>query len=262
MTWQRGFALSPDGRFLVWPVADESIHFKDADQPNVTRTGSRLRMMDLTTGALVERFGGFEGDAHDLHFIAGGKTLVTTDRYRRGAGVRLWDVATGKLVRSFPAAGKPDERVWRSRLSPDGKVLAVMYQRQTRGPDVETEVRPWDLASGKELAGPTPHWFDPDVVTFTPDGKTMAAATPDGRTIQLEDPATGQVREGLRGLSDRATALALGPDGRLYTGFADGTVLVWDPKAVKPPPTNGESPAREATPREGKPGTAGRPAAW
>ena len=29
MGWQRSFALSPDGRFLVWPAADESIKFPD-----------------------------------------------------------------------------------------------------------------------------------------------------------------------------------------------------------------------------------------
>src|SRR5947208_9609616 len=37
------FALSPDGRFLVWPEADEAFEFPDADRPGVTRTGCRLR---------------------------------------------------------------------------------------------------------------------------------------------------------------------------------------------------------------------------
>ena len=228
VSWQRGFALSPDGRFLVWPVADEAIQFKDPDQPRLTHTGSRLRMMDVATGTLVERFGGFEGDAHDLFFTAGGKTLVTADRYRRDAGVRLWDVATGRVERSFPAAWKPGARVWRSRLSPDGKVLAVTYQGEMRGLSVESEVKLWDIASGKERDDPRPHWSDVEVMAFGPDGKTVAAPTPDGRVIQFRDAATGQVRGEFRGPRDRVTALAFGPDGRLFTGSLDATVLAWD----------------------------------
>jgi RNA polymerase sigma factor (sigma-70 family) len=103
--WQRGLALSPDGRFLVWPVTDETIRFKDAVQPDFEHIGSRLRMMDLTTGRLVERFGGFEGDAQDLFFAPDGKSLVTVDRYRQNAGVRIWNAETGKVERSFTAAG-------------------------------------------------------------------------------------------------------------------------------------------------------------
>src|SRR5262249_18640384 len=95
MGWQRAFALSPDGRFLVRPVADETIQFKDANHPDVTHTGSRLRMFDVAAGTSVERFGGFAGDPHDLFFIDGGKSLVTVNRSRRDAGVRLGNVATG-----------------------------------------------------------------------------------------------------------------------------------------------------------------------
>ena len=31
-TWQRGVALSPDGRFLVWPAADEKVQFKEGQR--------------------------------------------------------------------------------------------------------------------------------------------------------------------------------------------------------------------------------------
>ncbi len=237
MSRQRGFALSPDGRFLLWPVADEAIQFKDADRPNVTHTGSRLRMMDVAAGTPVERFGGFQGDAHDLFFIASGKTLVTADRGRRDAGVRLWDVATGQVERSFPAEGKPGSRVWRSRLSPDGKVLAVTYQGETRGLHVESYVKLWDVASAKELDGPPPHWFDDEVMAFGPDAETIAVPTPDG-TVQFRDAATGRVRGEFRGPRGPVAALAFGPDGRLFTGNQDATVLAWDPRAANRPPAD------------------------
>src|SRR5205807_1322024 len=95
---------------------------------------------------------------------------------------------------------KPEGQVWRTRLSPDGKVLAVIYQGQTRGEFVESEVKLWDVASGKEVAGPKPHWFDPEVMAFAPDGKTMAVAPPPfGTAIHFQDVATGQVRGEFRG---------------------------------------------------------------
>jgi WD40 repeat protein len=106
MGWQRGFALSPDGRFLAWPTVDESIRFPDPDRPNVSYTGSRLRMFDLGSDAPVERFDGFGGESHDLFFADGGRTLVTADRHHRNAPVRLWDVAAGRVARSFLAAGR------------------------------------------------------------------------------------------------------------------------------------------------------------
>ena len=102
---------------------------------------------------------------------------------------------------------------------------------------VESEVKLWDVATGKEVAGPPPPWFDPAVMAVAPDGKTKAVATPGG-TIQFQDVATGRVRGEFRGPPEPVTALAIGPDGRLFTGTPDGTVLAWDPRAVKPPPAD------------------------
>jgi len=242
---QHNLALSPDGRFLVWPEMDPAVNFPSTDLRGVTRTGSRLRIMDVTTGTIDDRFGGFEGNARDVFFTPDGKTLVTADRHGRAAAVRVWDVATGKAVRSFPAEWKPEGWVMRSRLSPDGTVLAVLYQEVPRGLDpigklVKSEVKLWDVATGKEVAGPTPPWFDPQVASFTPDGKTMAVAVPQsGTTFEFRDIATGRVRGEFRVPPNaEVTALALGPDGRPFTGGPDGTVLAWDPRAVKPPPAD------------------------
>jgi WD40 repeat protein len=226
--WEmHGLALSPDGRFLAWPVADEAITFPSAEFRGATRTGCRIRMMDLGSGAVDERFGGFAGEAFDLFFIGGGKSLVTVDRYTRDGDVRVWEVATGRLIRSFDATWKPESRVWRSRPSPDGKTLAIHYQGEMRGVEVESAEKLWDLATGAEIAGPAPPWLAPDVLAFTPDGKSFAFATPDGKQIHLRDASTGQAQGELLRTPQRTTALAFGPDDRLYTGFADGTVLAW-----------------------------------
>jgi WD40 repeat protein len=230
MSERRGFALSPDGRLLVWPMADESIRGPDPDHPDVSRTGSRLRMFDLGAGAFVERFGRFEGDAHDLFFADGGKTLVTADRHRRDAGVRLWDVATGRVARSLSTPGPyPVER---SRLSPDGKVLAVKYDEPPGvTPTGREAVTLWDLASGRGREGQPPRWFVDEVMAFGPGGATIAVPSDEG-FIAFRDIATGRVRGVFHGPRGRVTALAFGADGRLFTASLDATVLAWDRRAV------------------------------
>src|SRR5262249_7802313 len=60
--FQHQFALSPDGRLLVWPEMDPAIAFPSPNLDGTTRIGSRLRLMDVTTGKIDERFGGFEGN--------------------------------------------------------------------------------------------------------------------------------------------------------------------------------------------------------
>lgn len=286
VSWQRGLALSPDGRVLVWPVADETIKFKDEYQPNAINTGSRLRMLDLTTGKFVERFVGFEGDAYDLFFTADGKTLVTVDH--RDGGVRFWNVATGKVAQSFRTSEKGKwYPVWHSHLSPDGKVLAVTYQRTgQRGLFGRFDVKLWDTATGKQLHDLPGHWNYVEVMAFSadskyiatggaalsafaqqrlslpgdqvfvwevatgkmvaqlpggatagafaPDGKTLAIAESDG-TIALWDTAKWTVRGEFRGPRARVTTLTFGPDGRLFSGSVDATVLAWDPQAAKAP---------------------------
>jgi WD40 repeat protein len=101
-------------------------------------------------------------------------------------------------------------------------------------------VKFWDVATGKELDPRPAPWADPDVMAFSPDGKTMAAVMANGSLVQLRDPATGQVRDVFRGPTDRVTALAFGPGGRLFSGTQDGTILAWDPRAVNRPPAGRE----------------------
>src|SRR5262249_57557106 len=92
---------------------------------------------------------------------------------------------------------------------------------------------------GREGGGPPPPWFDPGGRAFARDGKAMAVALPPyGTTVEFRDAATGQVRGEFRGPPGRVTALAFGPDGQLFTGAPDATVLAWDPRAVKPPPAD------------------------
>jgi WD40 repeat protein len=169
--------------------------------------------------------------------------------------VRLWDVATGKagntLEEPMNPADVPNEvgtgethdlgglvhvnRRMRSAdgraFSPDGRFLAD-WAENPFGRSRMDHVYVWDAATGRLVAtladGPRPGAAN---AAFAPDGRTLATASADG-TIRLWEVATWKVRAEFRGHRDRITALAFGPDGRLFTGGLDTTVLGWD---VQPP---------------------------
>jgi WD40 repeat protein len=229
--WQRGLAMSPDGRFLVWPVEDESIHFPDPHNPRVSYDGSRIGLYDIAAGNLVDRFPAFEGDADDLTFINDGRKLVTVDH--RDGMVRIWNVEAGKLERSFQAVPDAESRqspqVRQTSLSPDGKTLAMAYHAMRDEKLLESTqqligrprpLRLWDVTTGKvqrqldQASG---------AMAFSPDGQMFVTSS---RIVW--ETATGNR---IAALPDRGyiRALAFSRDGRfLATAVPRGVIQLWD----------------------------------
>jgi RNA polymerase sigma factor (sigma-70 family) len=185
-----------------------------------------------------------------------GKTLAVGPDFPEGFSgvpVRLWDVTTGQAGRELQEPMKlaegPDEvgpektarslsgSRWHMKsrdgraFSPDGRLLAD-WAEHPFGPSRIDHVYVWDVATGRAVAslaaGPRPGAAN---AAFAPDGRTFATASADG-TIRLWEVATWKVRAEFRGHRDRITAVAFGPDGRLFTGGLDTVVLGWD---VRPP---------------------------
>src|SRR5262245_12349472 len=70
-------------------------------------------------------------------------------------------------------------------------------------------------------------------VTFSPDGKTLAAACNDG-SVELWDLLTSKRRTTLRGHAWPVGVVAFSPDGKLLaTGAMDGTLKLWNLAAGK-----------------------------
>ena len=119
--------------------------------------------------------------------------------------------------------------------SPDGKTLA------TGGMD--TTVRLWEVATGRELATLAGHPFSVERLAFSPDGKTLAVvcypplANESGLNastgeLKFWDVATREERHPLKGTAGAVRALAFSPDGKtLATANSDGGVgqiELWD----------------------------------
>ncbi len=180
---------------------------------------------------------GRAGDEAELHVVdvarkkvvaklplpAGGFPAVAyspTDPTRLGlfginsAGV--YDTLTGQRVRTFDV-GHP-EVPKQGALSPDGRLVAV-----TTNP-----VSVWEVATGRKRVE-LPGLVDPLGVTFSPDGKRLAAA--DGSELVVYDLRTGGTVRRIQapGTEPLFTAFVFAPDGaRIATGGADGVVTLWD----------------------------------
>ncbi len=176
-------------------------------------TDTMIRRWRVDSGMEIGRFEGLDKAAWGLALAPDGKTLLSVVENT----ARLWDVATGKVVRPFRAQqGSLGGSIV---YSPDGKTVAATE---------ENLIHLWNLATGEEVRRFTGHSGSIHTVRFSPDGRTLASASSD-RTVRLWEVSSGQERHRFEGHRHAVFTLAFSRDGRrLASASVDASALIWD----------------------------------
>lgn len=140
----------------------------------LTVQGGTLKFWDISAGVVTHSF---DARAIRVALSPDGKTALSG-----GGELDLWDVVSGKLIRTFASPQGDIESV---AFSPDGHTA---LSASGYGP-----IWMWDVASGV-LLRTFPSYETPVLsVAFSNDGKTMMSSSEDG-TIKLWDLGTGRLR--------------------------------------------------------------------
>ncbi|MFL5341119.1 MAG: WD40 repeat domain-containing serine/threonine protein kinase [Gemmataceae bacterium] len=200
----KSLAYSPDGHVLVGGV------------------GGQLRLWNPATGR-VTPLRGHVGRICSVAFAPDGLSAVscggdeqTSGRWGRdGFALRLWEVPSGRLVRTFE--GHTDQ-VFHAVFSYDG--------RQVLSGSADETVRLWEVESGRERLCFRGHHGPVNKIDLSADGRSALSAGAD-RTVRLWRLPIGQ-RHRFTGHADRVNAVAFSPDGRhALSAGSDGTLRVW-----------------------------------
>ncbi len=163
-------------------------------------------------------------------FSPDGKTLLTGSGSSEGGEGCLWDVATGRLMASWPHAS----RVLTATFHPTGATCLTL--------SVDAAVVR-SVPDGKQLgrtiehprpARTMPESPTPSIGGFRPDGKLVYTAGEDG-TVRFWNAETGEPQGKTLRAGSPILAAAFSPDSRtLLIGCVDGKARLWDVDAGLP----------------------------
>lgn len=233
-------ALSPDGQtlaagcgqelvlFTVGPSAltlrgRASAHLDPVQSIAWTPDGKRLitgafrRVLVWNAASLAperEILGGLTDRITALQVLPdGGQVLLADGATAERGVVRVLDVASGRLVRSWTAHA---DTIFAMALTADGKSLA------TAGGDAL--VRIWDVAAGTEAARLEAHATQVLCLSFSPDGSQLVTGGAD-RLLKVWDVKTRENTVALASKPTAFNAVTWNPAGPVFAVTDDGALL-------------------------------------
>jgi WD40 repeat protein len=185
--WIKSVAFSPDGKTLASGGRDSAIRLFDVA---TGRERACLRDRGCGIRAVV-----FSPDGKTLASVPGVSRSPGTDK--QGEGVRLWDLATGRVRARLEAPGVRVEGV---AFDADGRRVTTAGSVLPPGTD-RGEVRRWETATGRPLGTPLEVDHNTSALAVGVGGKTMVLATAGSRGVGIDlageitlwelDPPTG-----------------------------------------------------------------------
>nr|WP_198015034.1 WD40 repeat domain-containing protein [Mastigocladopsis repens] len=188
-------AVTPNGKVLVSGALDG------------------IRMWDLLQQRPLATLTRFDNLIYTLAISPDGQTLASGDNI---GVIKLWDLGTGKLIRTVPAAHS--NTVTKLAFTPDGNTLISASRDRT--------IKLWNVTTGELVSTLTGHNSWVNAIAINPNGQTLASAGRDG--IKLWNLPSGELLNTLYGHTDWVSAIAFSPDGtKLASGGFDRRVNIW-----------------------------------
>jgi WD40 repeat protein len=219
--------------------------------------GKQLRLWDVGTGGLLRTFDGHsEAVTSFITSVAispdGRKVLAGTWNVPQDKSpntldvllneqhhkVKLWDVTTGRLLRTFSGHLEPVTSV---AFSPDGRQVlsgsrAHVLVSEVAKPisKVDNTLKLWDMATGQLIHSFNGHLRPVTSVAFSTDGSRVVSGDGTDKTAKLWDVATGRLLRTFAGHLGEVTSVAFTPSGlRMASTSADGTARIWSTSTAK-----------------------------
>jgi WD40 repeat protein len=171
--------VSPNGELLAWSG------------------GGKVELYDVKAGRAARAVKG-SGAVDSAAFSPDGKLLATA---HGGAVVRLWDLATGDMVREVAAGQTTATGSQAVAFSTDSQTMAT----------ASGKLRLWKVATGKEIAALGPADELVFCVAFSSDGRYVAAGT-SHHALRVWDMKTHQ--EAYAWKDEPAASVAFSPDSK------------------------------------------------
>ena len=231
-------ATGKEAQTLPIPAGAGVIAFSGDGKWLAAASGSSVAIWDLPAGRELQMLAG-QLSAQDLTFSPDGRLLITG-----GPALGIWDVASGKLIRTVPGATQslvlsPDGRwlaanpkgnleIWdtktwtRATPPPAGQFVWWMGFASAQLPLADLSaagVRWWQIGAGLEARS---FWGATFAAALSPDGKILAtaalrvpsASNYDRPNVSIWDVQTGRLLRTLAAHEVGVSGVAFSPDGK------------------------------------------------
>ncbi|HEY7315458.1 MAG TPA: sigma-70 family RNA polymerase sigma factor [Gemmataceae bacterium] len=216
-TWRERLLTDGPG----WAIA--SVAYSPDGKLVATASSNTIWLWSTSTGKLSRTLQGHEGTVSAIRFLPDGKSLISGSY---DGLIRTWDLGSGKEQRRMSIGKGWVEKV---ALSPDGRTQAAWSGETWQ------QVHLFHAGTGEKLRTVEVSSEQPGVIAtlsslcFSPDGKTLYAASGTHLSILRWETTTGKALPPLGKHDGGLNGLALAPDGRSVAAVTmDGTLYLWE----------------------------------